>query len=311
MSETPIDAMLDRLAEKRRLNVKSLIVTVFGDAILPHGASVWLGSLVQMLALCGINERGVRTSIFRLTKEGWFSAQPVGRRSYYSLTHPARLRFEAAHRTIYAASPAAWDGMWTIVLTGLFEPAQRERLRADLAWQGFGQILPGVMLHPAPDVTSLREALKEAGRPEQSPVMRATSEAWMDREGVRAIVARAWKLESLAAQYDEFLAGFRPFLRALDNGTPSPETCFRLRTMLIHHYRRALLRDPGLPAELLPPHWPGAAARLLCRNLYRLVQAGAETYLSRTLETADGPAPDADRSYFERFGGLAPLDAAG
>lgn len=309
MSEARLLAQLERL-DGRRLNAKSLIVTVFGDAILPHGGSVWLGSLVQMLALCGINERGVRTCVFRLTKEGWFSAQPVGRRSYYSLTHSARLRFEAAHRTIYAAGPRAWDGMWTIVLTGLFDATQRERLRADLAWQGFGQILPGVMLHPAPDEATLRQALKEAGEAENSPVMRASSNEWMDREGVRAIVARAWSLDALAAQYEEFLTNFRPFLRALEGASPSPATCFRLRTTLIHHYRRALLRDPGLPAELLPPDWPGAAARLLCRNLYRLVQDGAEAYLARTFETAEGPLPDADRTYFERFGGLAALDAA-
>jgi phenylacetic acid degradation operon negative regulatory protein len=197
-----------------------------------------------------------------------------------------------------------------MVLTGLFDPAPRERLRADLAWQGFGQILPGVMLHPAPDDASLRQALKEAGKAENSPVMRASSNEWMDREGVRTVVARAWNLDALAVQYDEFLTRFRPFLRALDGCAPPPATCFRLRTMLIHHYRRALLRDPGLPAELLPPHWPGAAARLLCRNLYRLVQEGAEAYLARALETAEGPLPDADRTYFERFGGLAPLHVA-
>lgn len=308
MSDARIAALLDRL--DGQLKAKSLIVTVFGDAILPHGGSVWLGSLVQMLALCGVNERGVRTSVFRLAKEGWFSAQPVGRRSYYSLTHSARLRFEAAHRTIYAAGPGPWDGTWTIVLTGLFAPAPRERLRADLAWQGFGQILPGVMLHPAPDEAGLRQALKDAGQAENSPVMRGSSSEWMDRDGVRGIVARAWSLDALATQYEEFLAKFRPFLRALDGAAPSPATCFRLRTMLIHHYRRALLRDPGLPAELLPPHWPGAAARLLCRNLYRLVQDGAEAYLARTLETAEGPVPNADRAYYERFGGLTRLDAA-
>jgi phenylacetic acid degradation operon negative regulatory protein len=309
MSDLRITALLDRL-DGSALNAKSLIVTVFGDAILPHGGSVWLGSLVQMLGLCGINERGVRTSVFRLAKEGWFSAQPVGRRSFYSLTDPARLRFEAAHRAIYAAGPGAWDGMWTVVLTGLFEPARRERLRADLAWQGFGQILPGVMLHPSPDEATLRQALKEAGGAENNPVLRASSQDWMDRDGVRGIVARAWTLDTLAAQYAEFLAKFRPFLRAVDGASPSPATCFRLRTLLIHHYRRALLRDPSLPTELLPPQWPGAAARLLCRNLYRLVHERAEAYLAQTLETAEGPVPDADRSYFERFGGLARLDAA-
>ena len=310
MSDARISTLLDRLEAGRRLNAKSLIVTVFGDAILPHGGSVWLGSLVQLLAQFGINERGVRTSVFRLTKEGWFIAQPVGRRSYYALTQSSRLRFEAAHRTIYAAGPRPWGGLWTVVFTGLFEQVPRERLRTDLAWQGFGQILPGVMVHPAPDEAALRQSLREAGEAEGSPVMRGSLQEWMDADGVRRIVARAWDLADLAAHYDAFLAAFRPFLRAFEGGKPSPQTCFRLRTMLIHDYRRALLRDPGLPDELLPPHWPGAAARRLCRNLYRLSHEGAEAYLANTLETADGPLPDADQSYFERFGGLTPLQGA-
>jgi phenylacetic acid degradation operon negative regulatory protein len=33
-----------------------------------------------------------------------------------------------------------------------------------------------------------------------------------------------------------------------------------VRTLLIHAYRRVLLRDPLLPAALLPLDWPGAAA---------------------------------------------------
>ena len=43
-----------------------------------------------------------------------------------------------------------------------------------------------------------------------------------------------------------------------------------MRTLLIHEYRRVLLRDPRLPAALLPLDWPGAAAFALCRDFYRL-----------------------------------------
>ena len=61
------------------LIASSLIVTVYGDAIEPHGGAVWLGSLIQLLEPIGINERLIRTSIFRLTKEGWLTAEKVGR----------------------------------------------------------------------------------------------------------------------------------------------------------------------------------------------------------------------------------------
>jgi phenylacetic acid degradation operon negative regulatory protein len=65
-----------------------------------------------------------------------------------------------------------------------------------------------------------------------------------------------------------------------------------------------LLLDPTLPDAVLPPDWPGAAARLLCRTLYRATQAAAEQHVMATLETADGPLPPAAPVFLERFGGL-------
>ncbi len=49
----------------------SLIITVWGDAIAPHGGAVMLAGLIALLAPFGINERLVRTSVFRLAREGW------------------------------------------------------------------------------------------------------------------------------------------------------------------------------------------------------------------------------------------------
>jgi phenylacetic acid degradation operon negative regulatory protein len=90
---------------------------------------------------------------------------------------------------------------------------------------------------------------------------------------------------------------------------PEPETCFVLRALLIHEYRRIILRDPELPAELLSPDWEGGSARVLCRNLYRRVAAAAERHVTAVLETADGPLPEPRPYYFQRFGGLRDADA--
>jgi phenylacetic acid degradation operon negative regulatory protein len=35
---------------------------------------------------------------------------------------------------------------------------------------------------------------------------------------------------------------------------------FAASQQLLHAWRKFLFRDPGLPAELLPPDWPGHAA---------------------------------------------------
>jgi len=94
-------------------------------------------------------------------------------------------------------------------------------------------------------------------------------------------------------------------LRALKNARNlDPEQCFVVRTLLMHEFRRTLLRDPQLPDQLLPHDWPGNAARQLCHELYVLTHREAENHLMTVLETANGRLPEAAPYFYERFGGL-------
>ena len=267
--QNALRAIVDRIAETRRGSDKALIISFFGDSVLPHGGEIWLGSLVRILGLLGVPERGVRTAAFRLVREGWLRTHLVGRRSFYALTDQAHIRFEAAHRSIYAVETAPWDGAWTVIFTGLASAEVRDTLVPDLVWQGFGQLLQGVMVHPAPDERTLRASLKDDAGRILAPALRATAEAWTREADIRATIRQAWNLESLATQYANLLANFRPAMAAVGETAPDPETCLRLRTLLIHEYRRVLLRDPRLPVELLPADWPGTEAQILCRDLYR------------------------------------------
>ena len=90
---------LEHLLASRPPRAKSLVVTVFGDAILPHGGTVWVGSLIRLLGPFGVSERGVRTAVQRLTVEGWLSNRSVGRRSDYTPTPESRK---------YHLAAAAW-----------------------------------------------------------------------------------------------------------------------------------------------------------------------------------------------------------
>src|SRR6476469_5459697 len=98
---------------------KSLVITIFGDSIAPHGGAAWLGSLIELLKPFGVNERLVRSSVFRLAEQGWIEAQRQGRRSEYSLTASGKRRFEQAYRKIYSRPPEPWDWQWTVVFAGL------------------------------------------------------------------------------------------------------------------------------------------------------------------------------------------------
>lgn len=299
--------MISRLLKQIRPKAKSVIVTIYGDAISHHGGSAWLGSIIKLAAPLGLNERVVRTSVFRLAKEDWLVADQVGRRSYYRLTEAGRHRFDTAHSRIYHHASRPWDVHWTFVIIDFaaLKGKSGEALRSDLRWQGFGQLTAGVLLHPDPDKTALHQALIDADASKQALVMHAAAETATAPAAVRGLVDRCWDLKRLAADYAAFLDTFRPVWQALHRETRlDPETCFVVRTLLMHSYRRVLLRDPKLPDELLEANWPGASARLLCRNLYRLVHAAAEQHVLAQLETADGAVPAAHPSYFLRFGGL-------
>ncbi|WP_272910976.1 PaaX family transcriptional regulator C-terminal domain-containing protein, partial [Falsiroseomonas oryziterrae] len=68
--------------------------------------------------------------------------------------------------------------------------------------------------------------------------------------------------------------------------------------LLIHEWRRLVLRAPPLPPALLPPDWPGAAARALTAALYRRLTPAAEAWLDAEGRNEDGPLPPARASRF-------------
>jgi phenylacetic acid degradation operon negative regulatory protein len=193
------------------------------------------------------------------------------------------------------------------VLTNLggIDRETRLQLRRELTWLGFGAVAPGVFAHPSPDRAGVERVLAKLGVAGKVEQMTATSER-VGAERRRDLLQSCWDLEALRAAYRRFIERFRPLWQALEKAPdPDPESCFVLRVLLIHEYRRIILRDPELPAELLSPDWEGGSARVLCRNLYRRVAAAAERYATSVLETADGPLPEPRPYYFQRFGGLA------
>jgi phenylacetic acid degradation operon negative regulatory protein len=306
-----ISDTVTQILDQLRPKAKWLIITVYGDAILHHGGSAWLGSVINLVEPLGLNERIVRTSVFRLSKEEWLASSQIGRRSYYRLTDLGRRRFEAANSRIYSHVSQPWDGRWTMVITNAAEldSERRDMLRRNLGWIGFGQLASGVMLHPDPDKALMRQVLNDMDASEQAVVMSGGVEADFSTSALSGMIQSCWDLDRLAEDYTEFLEMFRPLWQTMSsNGELDPQLCFVVRTLLMHGYRRALLRDPMLPDELLPANWPGTAARALCRNLYRLVQSAAETHVMGMLETAEGPVPEAHPAYFTRFGGLQITD---
>ncbi len=295
--------LVDEFRARPTLRAGSLITTVFGDAVAPRGGTVWLGSLIRVMAEFGINERLVRTSVFRLVKEGWLQARQVGRRSYYSLTVEGRERFEQATHRIYGEPAAHWDGNWTLLLLAGLDTQTKDDVRKECGWLGFGSMSANVLAHPSPDLADLDVTIR---RLDVADALVVLSGQTIRGEGaMRELVGSCWNLDDIDARYVEFVERFRPVYRALQGKTkPARKAAFLVRTLLVQEYRKVLLRDPWLPPELLPADWHGAAAYQLCRNLYRGVHAEADAWLDEMMETADGPLPPPSQAFRQRFGGL-------
>ena len=288
---------------------RSLIVTVWGDSLAPHGGAVWLSGLIRLMAPFGMNERLVRTSVFRLAQSGWLTGHTHGRRSRYRLTREGARRFQQAHHRIYAPANPHWDGDWELVLapSDAASTSARAKLRDELAWEGFGVLGSGIYARPAHGDSALPRIVSALGLSSRVVVLRARDDATLGGASLVASVNGAWNVAAVASDYRRFLARFGRVIDAFrGRGAPpgDPQQCFIVRTLLVHAYRRVLLRDPQLPGSLLPHDWPGRAAFELCRDFYRLTHKRAEMHLDATLSPDGGPLSPATPAFYRRFGGL-------
>jgi phenylacetic acid degradation operon negative regulatory protein len=292
------------------LRSKSLVMTVMGDAIAPHGGAVWLGSLIDLLAPLGVTDRLVRTSVFRLVQEGWLNASREGRRSRYAFEPKSLPRFLRADRRIYAPPGLHWDGRWTLVLApnGSIDGELRTAVRKELEWEGFAMLAPGMLAHPAVDDEGLADALQRTGAAGKVFVLSASELPGVGSRPLRELASDGWDLTAVARSYVDFIGQFTPLLALLrEQPAVAPADAFAIRSLLIHAYRRLQLHDPLLPVELLPDPWPGSDAYEVARAVYLLVYAQAEVHIDAVLRREDEAAPSADEAFYQRFGGLRRL----
>lgn len=302
------NALVARFRRQRPLRGGSLLVTILGDAIAPRGGTIALASLIRLAMPFGLTERLVRTSIGRLANEEWVSFERSGRASFYSLTTNGRARFAEATQRIYGAPPKDWDGLWTVIIAPASLKSRRDDLREELLWLGFGQITPGVFAHPTYHESAISARLDELQSTGELVVMKGTI---LSEAASANLVAMGWDLNELARRYKRFIDMFAPVAAALDDAINAPlagDIAFILRTLLLHEYRKIHLRDPLLPAALLPEDWVGTDAQRLCRDLYAKVFPASEQYLSATVQTQAGALPAPAAEIFQRFGGLPHVD---
>ncbi len=282
----PLARIVDQL-KREPSRTGSIIITVFGDAIVPRGGSVALATLLEFFAAIDVDSSVVRTAMSRLTADGWFEREKVGRNSFYRLVQRERLTFDIATRHIYGPPASDWTGRFELLL--ISNGGDREAAREALKNAGFGTPLPGVWV--APSGVPIPEEARAAIRLEVSA----------EDDSGRRLLSESWPLERTAEAYRRFMKSFEPLRAWVARDGLSDIEAFTARVLLIHYYRRVVLRDPLLPMSLLPRDWPGRAARQLCGEIYRGLLAASEQWLDRHASNENGPLPPAGKELSRRF----------
>ncbi len=236
MADPQLRPILAALHSDGRLRIWSIVITIFGDLVQPRGGSIAMGDLIALTAPLGIEEGALRTAMSRLAKDGWVEGTRSGRQSHYALTAQGRAEFVPAAARIYRPPGEEEPERWTLLMAAPGAPAPEGLTLA-----------PGLVLRPGgspvPDGTLAVSGL-------------VTAVPDWARAGLAAPEARAG--------LEEILTLFAP----LDPVQLGQEDAMTARLLLIHFWRRHVLRHAPLPRAFQPADWPGPAAHALVAGLY-------------------------------------------
>jgi phenylacetic acid degradation operon negative regulatory protein len=249
---------LSRRHEAGAGSARGMLFTLLGEFVLPSEGAAWTSAVLAAFERLGVAEKATRQALMRTSNAGWLRAEKVGRRTRWLLTPAAQKLLTDGGRRIYSFGPAAkWDGQWVLAQVRIPESDRRARhvVRTRLAWAGFGSLGPGLWISPhANREPEAIRVLTEAGVAKDAHVFVARRTGLSDTalSDTQAMVASAWDLPEIEAEYEQFVEEFR---------APGPPGDVLLRQLeLVHAWRRFPALDPSLPRELLPPRWTGIRA---------------------------------------------------
>ncbi|MDA7966273.1 PaaX family transcriptional regulator C-terminal domain-containing protein [Ruegeria sp.] len=257
--DTWFDTAVAALADPQDQRVWSIIVSLFGDLAQAPGAQISGSALTRVIEPIGIKPEAIRVALHRLRKDGWIESDRIGRVSMHFLSDYGRTQSAAVTPRIYARTSAT-DRKWHLLI----------------AEDGAGmQVLDELML--SHDCTPITRTV--ALGPGPVPVQ---TEGVLSFE-VSPHTVPQWVQDRLCP--DDLRQACRSLLEDVQQATrtrpagwsATPIQAATLRTLLVHRWRRVVLRQPDVPAEFFPPDWTGPACRDAVLNL---------------LDTLPRPAPD-------------------
>ena len=257
-------------------------MTIYG--LYARDSDGWLSvaSLIRLMADLGADEPAVRSSISRLKRRGILDPRRVGGAAGYGLSAAGWQALAQGDRRIFSRPRARLSDGWLLAVFSVPEQERKQRhaLRSRLSWLGFGTVSAGVWIAPGHLADETKDVLERSGLAGYVALFRADYLAFGPVAGQ---LGRWWDLGRLQRMYAEFREVYGPLLRRWDGGPGgSDAAAFTTYVKALTDWRRLPFLDPGLPTELLPPHWLGAQAAGLFAQLRTCLEEPAHRH-ARTI----------------------------
>ena len=263
------------------MNARSALFDLYGDHLRSRKGEAAVSALVRLLAPLDIKAPAVRTAISRMVRQGWLEPTPTATGPGYAMTPRAWRRLDQAAVRIYRTHERDWDRRWhVLVLEPIGNRSARERVRSALTFLGYAPLADNTWT-AAYRSDEVETVLATDGAEARGFIAEYTGDA-------AELARELWDLDALGEAYAEWLEDARDLVdQAPDPTEGDPdgdERAFAVRSQLLHEWRKFLFRDPGLPPELLPTGWPGAAAAEFFDAQADRLQPGASRFVDRCLE---------------------------
>ncbi len=261
------DIIADIHEKNHHLRVWSLVISIYGDAVIPRGEKFSLRGLHAILERMKIGSGAIRTAMSRLTNDGSMVRLREKGNSYYKLSPAMTSITVQASKKIFSNYDDGdkWQGAWQLATV------KRQDLTDDLIdeLQGAGFI----RLH-------LHLFIRFIGKNEQLPdipqLMFFHADANADADNKAQILAWVKKQHKSSELYDTLVTQFQTLHEALQRRDElTALDALVARILLIHAWRKAVLIDDCYhPAN--PFYYQ---AYQLTQSFYHLLWEASEQWL--------------------------------
>jgi phenylacetic acid degradation operon negative regulatory protein len=260
------------------VNTYTVILSLYGQYVLPRGEEIWIGSLIRALEALDFSAASVRAIVSRMQRRGLLQSRRQGRHSFYRLSEQGNKDVHQGGSRAFASEKPLWDEHWTVVTYSVPESERKKRdsLREVLRWGGFGPLGSGTWISPHPPSAELEDKLRRYRLWDYLDLFQAD---YLGPHQFRDLVDQAWpQLAELAEHYRAYIDHYEPVQGQLKCGDLDDKSCFATRLRSLFHFVGITLEDPGLPAILLPESWPRPAGQKLFKQLQHSLAEPAERF---------------------------------